>query len=196
MVLWKQQLVMCTPLVDETKYTVQTLERTAGHLLIFVTGVATAIGLSSSARAQVAETPAPVVTARPAVGLRPDETIKVRRGFEILTGRFGGWYGDSLALLFDIGNPLVLPIEEVREIAARRFSPDRAVAAGLLFGAITWVALRATGIAGALSQCKECVDNADVWRKTGQMALVTTSVVLVSDYFRRPYRVIYRRPAD
>lgn len=174
----------------------RTLQRTAGHLFVVVTGAACAIWLPSSARAQVAEGPTAVAPA-PAVALRPNEPIKVRRGFENLTGRFAGWHGDSLALLFDIGDPLVLPIEEVRQIAARRFSPDRAIAAGVLLGAITWVTLRIVSVpAVGLTQCEECLNSRDVWKSTGRVVLVTTSLFLVADSFRPPYRVIYRRPGD
>jgi hypothetical protein len=175
---------------------VRTLERTAGHLLIIVAASTCAIW-PSSARAQVPEASTAGVPARPAVALRPDEPIKVRHGFERLTGRFAGWNGDRLVVLFDIGDPLVLPIEEVSEIAARRRSPDRAVAAGFLFGAIAWVTLRTTGVlAGGLTQCKECVNRVNVWKETGRVVLVTTSLFLVADYFYPPYRVVYRRPAD
>jgi hypothetical protein len=172
----------------------RTHERTADCLLIFLTGVACAIWLPSSARAQVPEAPAAVLPVRPAIALRPDEPIKVRHGFEQLTGRFAGWHGDSLALLFAIGDPLVLPIVEIREIAARRHSPDRAIAAGLLFGVIAWLTFKVElALGGGLTQCKECVNRADVWKKTGRVALVTTSLFLVSDYFHPPYRVVYRR---
>ena len=174
---------------------VRTLERTAGHLLILVTRAASVIWPISTARAQVTEAPEEVVPAA-AVTLHLNEPIKVRHGFENLTGRFAGWYGDRLALRFDIGDPLLLPIEELHQIAARRHSPDRAVGAGLFFGAIAWVTLRVTGVlAGGLTQCKECVRNSDVWIRTGQVVLVTTSLFLVVDYFRPPYRVVYRRPA-
>lgn len=137
-----------------------------------------------------------VTPAPPAIALRQNEAIKVRRGFEHLTVRFAGWRGDSLVLAFDIGDPLVVPIEEVSEIAAIRHSPDRAVAMGLLFGAITWVTIKATGVvAGGITQCRECARNSDIWMRTGRVVLVTTSLFLVADYFHPPYRVVYRRLA-
>jgi len=176
---------------------VRTLERTVAYRLLFAPITACAGGLPLSAPAQVTEAPAADLPTRQAVALRPNEVIKVRHGLELLTGRFVGWNGDSLALQFDIGDLLMLPMEEVGQIAARRRSPDRAVGAGLLFGAIAWLTFKAeTALGGGFTQCRECVNNSDLRKRTGRVVLVTTSLFLVADYVRPRYRVVYRRPAD
>jgi hypothetical protein len=176
---------------------VPTLERAADHLLTVVIGAACAVWLPSSGVAQVANAPAAIVPARPTVALRADEPIQVRHGFELQTGRFAGWNGDSLMLMFDIGAPLALPLGEVGEIFARRRTADRAIAGGLFFGALALVTLRVTSVlAGGITQCEECVESVDVWGTSGRIALATSAIFLIADYFRPPYRVVYRRPAD
>lgn len=99
-------------------------------------------------------------------------------------------------LLFAIGKPLLLPMDEVGEIAARRRTADRAIAAGLLFGAVAWLAFQMDLASGVLvTQCDDCARGANVWRKTGGVVLLTTSAVLIADFVRPPYTVVYRRPS-
>lgn len=151
--------------------------------------------LPSVAHAQ-AQDPPVGVSAATTVDLRLGEPIRVRRGFEHLEGRAGGWAGDSLVLLFAIGKPLLLPMDEVGEIAARRRTADRAIAAGLLFGAVAWLAFQMDLASGVLvTQCDDCARGANVWRKTGGVVLLTTSAVLIADFVRPPYTVVYRRPS-